>query len=768
MNTQTVHQSSLRGGLFAVFFTALSVIYLESVLLQALLVVASYIESVMAIPLALLGLAIGGLAVFIFRSKLKSTPLTIGLLLVAFAISFYGAYFSVCYFSSAILSFPFLLLLPFALGSMILSIFFIEAPSSKVYAADLVGAGIGAVIAAVAIETIGTESAFIGGTVLIAICGVGYMLMEKRRFSVMLVLFVLIGGFGVGSIVYQHKTDRLNFVRLARVQKDGSSINTGYALLKKNNSKELIYSHSSLSGRIDAFATRTKQPNQKIRWCMLTHDGYPSDSIKFKPIERYTLDPRVPWGFIKDPDSFIIGTSAEGVIKAVKGMGDGKVVGVELANGKVDFMLNGLGKILTEDAYQYIDEFERIDARSYLNIYPDKKFDHITMMNTHMGIRIKRSTAPEYLHTVDAFLSYFDHLTDRGFVNIEETSSTARPDDDHKIKLAGTIVEALKRYGVEDPGKNIFIFRWGEYMQYFVKKTPFSAEELDWLDKWVDKMNHNRKRNPFVVVTSVIWHPAKTINGPIASMIRLNGDYTRPGKNYVYTTDDRPFMFDVLADKPVMKQALSIILKLAVFLVLIPAFILLFVVLKTKPLPGISMIFYFGLLGLAFLFVEIILIQRSQMFLGSPVTSAITMLGSMLVFSGFGSLYSAKFANTRKKIWLVFALIIALAITLAYTGPFMFKAAASFPLWARIAVSVASVAPLAFFMGMPFPVGLTISKGKTDDRAGALMFSVNGALSAVATPVSFYLSTSFGFQNTLLIGTGIYLLLAVFLSFFSK
>ncbi len=754
--------------LFVVFITALSLIFLESVLFHALMFVASHIEATMAIPIALLGISIGGIIIYLLKTRVAVTLNVINGLTVLFVLSFPLVFFFVFYFSSRIFNVSYLLLVPFIFGSMILSIFFVYAPSARVYFADLIGAGVGAVLAALTLEYVGSESAFFLGGALLSLSGAVFGIVISKKFSFSTVIFLLLLLGSVSVMVYHERTNNLNFVTLARVQSDGSSANLVYKHLKLSKGKrKLIYSHSSIAGRIDALGTYGPK-GKKLRRCMLFHNAVPSDSIKFRRVKGYSLDPRVPWGFIKDPDSLIIGTSAEGIVNTVAGMGNGKIYGVELCPGKVDFMVNGPGKQYSYDAYQHLDEFKLIDARSYLNIKKDLVVDHITLMNAHLGPRLKRSTAPEYLHTVDAFVSYFEHLSDRGFVNVEETSNLDLPDDDVNIKLTSTIVEALKRYGVKKPSDHIYVFKWGNYMQFFVKAKPFTDKELQWLDRWLEKQVKNRRANPFVTLTSIVAHPKKEILGPIASMIRTEGKYTRKGRNYEPATDDKPFIFDVYSDRPIVKQAIWIVFVIAGLAVIIPALLIVFVSLRLKPSQGLSMFFYFGLLGIAYLLIEIVLIQWYEMYLGSPVLSVITVIGGMLVFSGLGSYFSQRLATTQKRINGIFLLIVIFSLCLTFGGPILFEIFASIPIVTRSVISIAMIAPLAFFMGMPFPVGLTISKQRSDARAGALMFSVNGAFSAIASPLAFLLSMNYGFKITLLIGTAIYVVLILFLNIFNR
>ena len=66
-------------------------------------------------------------------------------------------------------------------------------------------------------------------------------------------------------------------------------------------------------------------------------------------------------------------------------------------------------------------EVHAMDGRSYLEA-TDEQFDIVTLMNAHgaRGAAEGSAPSPEYLFTIEAFHSYFDHMTDRGILNIEE------------------------------------------------------------------------------------------------------------------------------------------------------------------------------------------------------------------------------------------------------------------------------------------------------------------------------------------------------------
>ena len=72
------------------------------------------------------------------------------------------------------------------------------------------------------------------------------------------------------------------------------------------------------------------------------------------------------------------------------------------------------------------------------------------------------------------------------------------------------------------------------------------------------------------------------------------------------------------------------------------------------------------------------------------------------------------------------------------------------------------IAPLAFFLGMPFPLGLT-SLSKHAPEWVPWAWGINGCASVISAILATLIAIHFGFSSVILIATGLYLV--VILSF---
>ena len=78
---------------------------------------------------------------------------------------------------------------------------------------------------------------------------------------------------------------------------------------------------------------------------------------------------------------------------------------------------------------------------------------------------------------------------------------------------------------------------------------------------------------------------------------------------------------------------------------------------------------------------------------------------------------------------------------------------------ARVALTLTLLAPLAFFMGMPFPLGLErLAAARAELVPWA--WGVNGCASVLSTVLATLLAMAAGFRVVLLVAAGLYLLAA--------
>ena len=175
---------------------------------------------------------------------------------------------------------------------------------------------------------------------------------------------------------------------------------------------------------------------------------------------------------------------------------------------------------------------------------------------------------------------------------------------------------------------------------------------------------------------------------------------------------------------------------------------------------------YFAALGLAFLFVEIAFIQKLILFLHHPLYAVAVALTAFLLFAGLGSAWSHRFTgsgcNGRRPPgigWPVAAVVVLCALYLL-TLDDLFAQLMQLPDVGRALISILLIAPLAFCMGMPFPLGLA----QLGQHAPELMpwaWGINGCASVISTGLATLLAMHYGFTAVVASAGLLYVLAAV-------
>jgi len=156
------------------------------------------------------------------------------------------------------------------------------------------------------------------------------------------------------------------------------------------------------------------------------------------------------------------------------------------------------------------------------------------------------------------------------------------------------------------------------------------------------------------------------------------------------------------------------------------------------------MLAYFCILGLGYIMVEIVLIQRFTLFIGYPTHAITTTIFSMLLFSAIGSLIAQRILKTSQHLQIALGILAIMLIGYIFALPPLFQTFLGLPDLARIFLSVAFIAPLALLMGMPFPTGLR-QLGTQSQELMPWAWGMNGVFSVLGSVLVILISmlTSF-------------------------
>jgi hypothetical protein len=167
---------------------------------------------------------------------------------------------------------------------------------------------------------------------------------------------------------------------------------------------------------------------------------------------------------------------------------------------------------------------------------------------------------------------------------------------------------------------------------------------------------------------------------------------------------------------------------------------------------------YFGGLGLGFIMIEIVFVQRFLLFLGQPVYSFAVVLAGLLAFSGMGAFLVSRFReNIHAMLIPVFALLLTVLFLISIASQSIFMIALGLPLLWRIVIVIFMLAPIGILLGMPFPIGLLV----VGEEAPAFVpwaWGVNGFFTVLGSIGASILGMAFGFNLVLAFSGACYLL----------
>jgi len=406
------------------------------------------------------------------------------------------------------------------------------------------------------------------------------------------------------------------------------------------------------------------------------------------------------------------------------------------------------GRIYRDPRVRVVTE----DARAYVGRHKNS-FDLIYSLSSNTFAALASGSfalAENYLFTQEAFQDYWESLSPGGFLTMEHQFYAPR--------LVASLIDALNALHVPDPTSHFAVY-----------DLPRLKRQLILLSR--RPLTDDIRNNAFGPLTKenfddihLLYPAPPDLFDNLINRIVANGWESVMDSATVDispTQDDRPFvgqmglwknlsreglkkvkMYEVLGF-PLAKLMIVTILALAVVIV-IPLNLLPYLR-KGERLRAAPWLYFFTI-GVAFMFVEVVLIQKYTLFVGPSVYSVAIILLTLLISSGIGSRLAPRFSDAAAFTGIVVWLLLDVFLFPNVTGSLT-----SLPMWGRLIVTSLLIAPLGFFMGMPFPKGA--------GRVGALVdwgFAVNGGASVVGATSVLLIAFNFGIAVSLLSGAAVY------------
>lgn len=396
-----------------------------------------------------------------------------------------------------------------------------------------------------------------------------------------------------------------------------------------------------------------------------------------------------------------------------------------------------------------------------------------------------QALSESYLYTVEAIQDYLEHTAPGGMLAV--TRWLKLPPRDN-LKLVATVLEALKRMGVADPGRRLAMIRSWNTSTLLVRNGEFSAVDIAAIREFARSRSFDTAFYPSMPVTDANRFnllPQPFLYDGVTALLGNDADgFVERYKFHIApATDDKPYFFrffkwsalpEVMSLRNrggagLIEWGYLILIATAVQGAVAGAVLILLPLSRSRrrwPVgTGARMGSYFFLLGLAFLFVEIAFIQKFILFLSHPLYAVAVVLSGFLVFAGIGSAFSGKLAQRvirsgHSPVGIAAAGIAAIALLYIALLPMLFQQLIGLTDSIKMALSVVLIAPLAFCMGMPFPIGLNrVSDSAPDFIPWA--WAINGFASVMSASLATLLAIEFGFTAVVLLALGLYVAAAI-------
>ncbi len=637
---------------------------------------------------------------------------------------------------------------------------------SRIYFADLVGAGLGCLLAIPLITRLGPPRVVMLAAVVFAVVG----LLSCRPKT------MLFGLAGITTVVLLITV--ISASALPDIRTEDTKLHTPKSL----------YSAWGPVFRVDVVQLGSDTSNY-----LLVHDGtFGSGIRRFNGDPKsiagyYAKDPRsIPFAVLGNPPphELIIGSAGGNEILASLAYHAPDIEAVELNPVTVSLLKNHFADYtghLTERPDVHLHQG---DGRSYLARHKTKyNLVWYVAPDSYAATNAASSGAfvlsESYLYTRQMIETTLKHLTNDGIMVVQFGELNFQKSPNRTSRYIVTARKALQELGVKDPNNHLLVAaqlsQAGDLSTIVVKRTPFTPAEAD---RFINQIHHLPDQHPYAAPghdfgTSVVSRLASGSNADVSTIVKHSP------KDISAVTDDAPYFWhfsrfgDVIRnithplktndpEDAIGERVLLLLLGIAIVyagLFLLAPFFAVRKKWRALPAKGASAV-YFSALGLGFMFFEITMIQRLVQFLGYPTYSLTVTLATLLVSTGIGALLSKRLAGRARTLMpILLAVLAALTLFYEFALPSILDGALlSTGLAVRVGFVVVVLAPLGVCLGMFMPIGLDRVGSLTEHREEyvAWAWAVNGFFAVIGSVLTTILSMAFGFRAVQFAALAIY------------
>ncbi len=163
--------------------------------------------------------------------------------------------------------------------------------------------------------------------------------------------------------------------------------------------------------------------------------------------------------------------------------------------------------------------------------------------------------------------------------------------------------------------------------------------------------------------------------------------------------------------------------------------------------------------GAGFMIVEVSLLQKLVLWVGTPTTSLAILLSVLLTGAGIGSLISSALSSTLRPLRvLLIALtaIIVLGVCLVVASPYVLSLVIDGSDGSRLGAVAVLLLPLAVALGIPFPVALGMLTDAGRERSIPRLYALSCSFGVLGSVLAILLSVVWGFTAAIVVGLAWY------------
>ena len=687
----------------------------------------------------------------------------------------------------------FILCIPFFFGGLIISSAISAVPGlvTRIYFSDLLGAGTGTLLALIIFLPRGDRGSILSISFLALLSSFFFAGKKAARFKILLV------GLMAGEIVLFWLAPSWLSFRISPYKDMPVALKFPQAkhVFTRWNATSRVDILESTALRYAPGLSLTYQAELPPQLGLSTDGGGLSAITRFESIREPSLEflaylpASLAYSFVKTPRTLIIEPrggldvlSAQYFsATAIKVIERNPLILRLLRQELAEFS----GNLYCSENILAVSEFSRAALQKDKDTY-----DLVVLSQTDVfgasGTGLQ-GFSENYLYTVESFKRILDRLSPNGIASM---TLYLLPPPRQEVKILATWIEALEKSGLNPAAHIISLRSWGT-ISFFIKKDPFSRQEIEKTKEFADRNLFDLVYHPGIQAEDVNLN--NVLDKPVFYNLTLQLLSPRTRKDiyrdYLFhirpATDNRPFFFNffkltqlkttytVLGQKwlPFLQGEYLVLLLLIQSAII--AFILLLLPLRTlrkrksgkKGVPW-NTFAYFALIGMAFIFVEIIFIQKFILFLGHPLYSISVIIFSLLCSSSLGSFFSKKILGRNLKGNLRKSLLLCAGLVAVYLliFPLFIEKLIQLDLFIKMLLTFMVVFPLGFLMGFPFPTGIRLLAGR---KKGLVPWAwATNAFSSVVNSISALMIAFWaGYALVLILACGGYLLAILFTDF---